>query len=134
MLSQTTGVDRTANDRNQKTKSQRSGNTMTKVTTKIWAVLLAALMMVTVFGGLVMVTSSTTASAATPIEETMVVKKAKDGNWYAFNKKNNKINTKYTGIAKNNNGWWRVVKGKVNFKATGVFTNSYESTSTRTTP
>ncbi len=98
---------------------------MTKVTQKIWAVILAALMMVTVFGALVMTTGSTTAKAATPIEETLVVKQAKDKNWYTFNKSNNKINYKYTGIAKNNLGWWRVVKGKVNFKANGVFSNSY---------
>ena len=98
---------------------------MTKVTQKIWAVILAALMMVTVFGALVMTTGSTTAKAATPIEETLVVKQAKDKNWYTFNKSNNKINNKYTGIAKNKYGWWRVVKGKVNFKANGVFSNSY---------
>lgn len=98
---------------------------MTKVTQKIWAVILAALMMVTVFGALVMTTGSTTAKAATPIEETLVVKQAKDKNWYTFKKGSNKIYTNYTGIAKNSNGWWRVVKGKVNFKANGVFSNSY---------
>ena len=100
---------------------------MTKVTQKIWAVILAALMMITVFGALVMTTGSTTADAATstPIEKTLVVNKAKDGNWYTFKKNSKRIYTNYTGIAQNKSGWWRVVKGKVNFKATGVFSNSY---------
>ena len=93
---------------------------MTKVTQKIWAVILAALMMVTVFGALVMTTGSTTAKAAAPIETTLVVKQAKDKNWYTFKKNSNKIYTNYTGIANNKYGWWRVVKGKVNFKANGV--------------
>lgn len=102
---------------------------MTKVNQKVWAVLLAALMLVSVFAGFSLVSVSNTASAAskTPVEETLVVKKAKDGNWYTFNKKTNKINNKYTGVAKNQYGWWRIVNGKVNFKANGVFKNSYGS-------
>lgn len=102
---------------------------MTKVTQKIWAVLLAALMVITVFGAFALTTGTTNASAAskTPIEQSLDIRKAKDGNWYTFNKKTNKIYTKYTGVAKNKYGWWRVVKGKVNFKANGVFSNSYGS-------
>lgn len=103
---------------------------MTKVNQKIWAVILAALMLVSVVGGMSITMNATRASAATSSttthpEANLVVQKAKDGNWYAFNKKTKKIATSYTGIAKNQYGWWRVYKGKVNFKANGVFSNSY---------
>ncbi len=100
---------------------------MTQVSKKVWAVILAAIMMVSVFGAFALTTGSNKASAAskTPVEATLTVKKAKDGNWYTYNKKTNKIDKTYTGIAQNKYGWWRVVKGKVNFKATGIFTNGY---------
>lgn len=103
---------------------------MTKVNQKIWAVILAALMLVTVFGTFALsmnATRSMAASKKAPVEESLVVQKAKDGNWYTFNKKTKRIVTSYTGVAKNQYGWWRIYKGKVNFKANGVFSNSYGS-------
>ena len=103
---------------------------MTKVNQKFWAIVLAALMLVSVMGGMTITMTAASpkavaASTKKPIEESLVVKKAKDGNWYAFNKNTNKIQTSYTGIAKNQYGWWRIYKGKVNFKANGLFSNSY---------
>ena len=35
----------------------------------------------------------------------------------------NKIAWDYTGIAPNENGWWRVENGKVNFNANGIYQN-----------
>lgn len=103
---------------------------MTKVNQKVWAVILAALMLVTVFGTFAFsmnATRSMAASKKAPVEESLVVQKAKDGNWYTFNKKTKRIVTSYTGVAKNQYGWWRIYKGKVNFNANGVFSNSYGS-------
>ena len=101
---------------------------MTKVNQKIWAVVLAALMLVSVVAGFSFSMNATKASAATShVETTLDVQKAKDGKWYAFNTKTKKIATSYTGVAKNKYGWWRVVKGKVDFNATGVYSNSYGS-------
>lgn len=36
-----------------------------------------------------------------------------------------KVDFDFTGIAKNDYGWWRVVKGKVDFSAEGVYKNEY---------
>lgn len=90
---------------------------MTKVTKKVWAVLLAAIMMVTVFGALVMANGANNVSAASKAgtKVTYIVKRAKDGNWYAYNKRTNRINRKFTGVASNKNGSWYVNKGKVDF-------------------
>ena len=49
--------------------------------------------------------------------------KGPDGKWAMY--KNNKIDTSYTGIAKNQYGWWRIEKGYVNFKANGIYKNQY---------
>ena len=46
---------------------------------------------------------------------------AEDGNWYYY--KDNQIATDYTGVAKNKNGWWRVVNGKVDFSCNSVEKN-----------
>ena len=46
---------------------------------------------------------------------------AEDGNWYYY--KDNIIATDYTGVAKNKNGWWRVVNGKVDFNCNSVEKN-----------
>ena len=37
--------------------------------------------------------------------------------------KGGKVNFDYTGIAENENGWWRIENGKVNFDFTGVASN-----------
>ena len=44
-----------------------------------------------------------------------------DGNWYYY--KDNKIATTVTTVAKNKNGWWRVVNGKVDFSCNSVEKN-----------
>ena len=49
--------------------------------------------------------------------------KGPDGKWAMY--KNNKVDTSYTGVAKNKYGWWRVEKGYVNFKANGIYKNEY---------
>ncbi len=43
-----------------------------------------------------------------------------NGWWYV---KNGKVDFGYTGVASNANGWWRIVKGKVDFGYTGVAQN-----------
>ena len=52
----------------------------------------------------------------------VTVKKAKDGNWYTYTVNTNR-KVPYTGVAKNDKGWWRTENGKVNFKATGLYQN-----------
>ena len=49
------------------------------------------------------------------------VKKAADGNWYYYN--NGSIDKTFTGYASNENGTWRIVKGKVDFNANGIVGN-----------
>ena len=44
-----------------------------------------------------------------------------NGWWYI---RGGKVDFGYTGIAQNANGWWRIQKGKVNFGYNGVATNS----------
>lgn len=46
-----------------------------------------------------------------------------DGKWAMY--KNGRVDTSYTGVAKNENGWWRVEKGYVNFNAQGIYKNDY---------
>ena len=48
--------------------------------------------------------------------------KEDDGNWYYFNEE--KIETSYTGMAKNKYGWWYVKDGKVDFTYTGMAKNA----------
>lgn len=50
-----------------------------------------------------------------------VVKKDSKGRWVCM--KDGKIEKNYTGIAKNQYGWWRIKKGFVDFDATGVCQN-----------
>ena len=49
--------------------------------------------------------------------------KATDGKWYYY--KNNKVDTTYTGMAKNSYGWWYVKKGKLDTTYTGMAKNDY---------
>ncbi len=46
---------------------------------------------------------------------------AEDGNWYYYT--DGVIDTKHTGVDKNDYGWWRVEDGKVNFDAQGIYQN-----------
>ena len=45
--------------------------------------------------------------------------------WVLVANKNSNEQVKETGVFKNENGWWRVEKGVVNFKATGLYQNSF---------
>ena len=47
----------------------------------------------------------------------------KDGNWYYYN--DGRVDTGYTGLAKNKNGWFYVRNGKVDFKRTGLEKNEH---------
>ena len=49
--------------------------------------------------------------------------KAADGKWYYYT--NNKIDTSYTGMAKNAYGWWYVKNGKLDTSYTGMAKNQY---------
>ncbi len=49
--------------------------------------------------------------------------KGSDGKWAMY--KDNKVVTSYTGIAKNQYGWWRIENGYVNFNAQGIYKNEY---------
>ena len=51
------------------------------------------------------------------------VVKGTDGKWALY--KDGKVNTAYTGIAKNQYGWWRIVEGYVDFDATGIYKNEF---------
>ena len=51
------------------------------------------------------------------------VAKAKDGKWYRV--VNGKADLNATGIYENKQGWWRVENGIVNFNANGVYLNEY---------
>lgn len=67
--------------------------------------------------------TTTTKKADTEASKRWVKKNPKDGNWYCYN--GDDIEYSYTGIAKNEYGWWRIVEGKVDFDANGVFRNEY---------
>lgn len=59
-----------------------------------------------------------------PIQEALNgVVKGPDGKWAMYNA--NQVDTAYTGVAKNNYGWWRVKNGYVDFKANGIYQNAY---------
>ena len=49
--------------------------------------------------------------------------KGPDAKWAMY--KNGAVQTGYSGVAKNQYGWWRVVKGFVDFKANGIYKNDY---------
>jgi GH25 family lysozyme M1 (1,4-beta-N-acetylmuramidase) len=51
------------------------------------------------------------------------VKKNADGNWYYY--VGDDIDYSYTGVAQNENGWWRIENGKVNFGYNGIAKNEY---------
>ena len=68
--------------------------------------------------------SGTTASESTKTEATRWVKKnPADNKWYCY--KGDAIEYSYTGIAKNEYGWWRIVDGEVDFNAKGIYKNEY---------
>ena len=67
---------------------------------------------------------NTTPSSGKQNATASVTVKKVNGTWITVSKKTGK-KVKYTGIAQNKNGWWRVESGKVNFKATGVYKNDY---------
>ncbi|MBP5460482.1 MAG: hypothetical protein J6Y62_10065 [Clostridia bacterium] len=77
--------------------------------------LTAVLLLVGMFAALFSL-SATAASERT-------VKKTSDGRWACV--KDGHVETSYTGIAKNEHGWWRIYKGYVNFDANGVYKNEY---------
>ena len=45
--------------------------------------------------------------------------------WVLVANKNSTERVNETGVFRNENGWWRVEKGVVNFKATGLYQNSF---------
>lgn len=93
--------------------------TNSRIAQPLLSVLVAIVMLVSLFSFI-----GLTGRADSVKTGDVTVKKASDGNWYTYtNKGNQKVN--YTGVAKNQYGWWRVEKGKVNFKANGVFKNDY---------
>lgn len=49
--------------------------------------------------------------------------KGDDGRWAMY--KYGFVDTSYTGIAKNQYGWWRVVNGYVDFSANSIYKNQY---------
>lgn len=51
------------------------------------------------------------------------VVKGTDGKWGYY--VDDVLQTNYTGIKKNDLGWWRIEKGLVNFNANGVYKNEY---------
>ena len=63
--------------------------------------------------------------AEEPAQETVLngIVKGPDGKWAMY--KDGKVDTSYTGIAKNEYGWWRVENGYVNFNANSIYKNEY---------
>lgn len=61
--------------------------------------------------------------AASIATKDVTIKKV-SGNWVSVSIKTGKV-VNYTGIAKNEYGWWKTTNGKVTFQETGVFQNSY---------
>lgn len=60
----------------------------------------------------------------TPAKEPLNgIVKGPDGVWAMY--KDDKVDTSYTGIAKNEYGWWRVVNGIVDFNANSIYKNEY---------
>lgn len=91
-----------------------------------WIAILLTLTMVLTcllgtFGGEVNRILTLPGKAAAMKNSEVVVKKV-DGGWYSVSKKTGK-KVNYTGVAKNEYGWWRVVNGKVDFNATGIYEN-----------
>ena len=94
---------------------------MSHTKNNIWtAVILAAFLLCSVvgFGWL-----SVDAEGSSRSVSTLWVKKAPDGFWRTY--EGDVRVDDYTGIAKNEYGWWRVVNGKVDFNATGLYKNEY---------
>lgn len=90
-------------------------------TRRVLAILLSAVMLVSV--AVVAFVHSNRSNAATPSSLLYVGYNEEDGNWYAYNTVTGEIQGDYTGIAANENGWWRIEKGKVNFEFTGLAEN-----------
>lgn len=53
----------------------------------------------------------------------VVKKNPADGKWYCY--MGDEIEYSYTGIARNQYGWWRIVNGEVDFDYTGIARNEY---------
>ena len=66
---------------------------------------------------------NTTKPAEEPNAKINGVVKSSDGKWALY--ENGKVKTSYTGIAKNQYGWWRVKDGYVDFNANGIYKNEY---------
>ena len=66
-------------------------------------------------------TTTTTKQSAETVLSGVV--KGSDGKWAYY--VDNKVDTSYTGIKKNQYGWWRIVDGYVDFNATGIYKNEY---------
>ena len=58
-----------------------------------------------------------------PKAERWVKKNPEDGKWYCY--MGDDIEWSYTGIAKNEYGWWRIVEGRVDFDANSIYKNEY---------
>lgn len=58
-----------------------------------------------------------------PSNTRWVRKSVFDGKWYCY--KGDDIEWSYTGIAKNEYGWWRIVEGEVDFNANSIYKNEY---------
>ena len=63
--------------------------------------------------------------AEEPAQETVLngIVKGPDGKWAMY--RDGKVDTSYTGIAKNQYGWWRVKDGYVDFNANSIYKNEY---------
>lgn len=94
-----------------------------QVNKKTIALILVLAMIVAVFAGTSVLVRGTAASTIKTKDVTIRLD-LKSGAWVSVaTKTGKKVN--YTGIAKNNYGWWRVKNGKVDFSATGIYENDY---------
>ena len=66
---------------------------------------------------------NTTKPTKNPTRKINGIVKGTDGKWAKY--VNGKVDTSYTGIAKNQYGWWRVKDGYVDFNANGIYKNEY---------
>ena len=71
--------------------------------------------------------SATSSAVSVTVEQGIVnvltgLCKASDGKWYYYT--NGKVDTSFTGMAKNANGWWYVKAGKLDLTYTGMAKNA----------
>lgn len=87
----------------------------------VFAVLLLVIaMLITIVA---MPTQRTSASGLTKVTSCQGLTVKKYGNeWWTYQ---NNTRVSYTGLAKNDYGWWRTVNGKVDFSYTGIAKNDY---------